>query len=106
LKMHMHYHTRTSADVKHHAVKRARMVEERGHQCEVCRGTEWMGQSIPLQIDHIDGNSDNNAPDNFRLICPNCHAQTPTYCGKNIGKNGQTKRAILMKNRTPYRHDR
>ncbi len=45
-----------------------------------------MGKPIPLQIDHIDGNSDNNTEDNFRLLCPNCHAQTPTYSGKNAGR--------------------
>jgi 5-methylcytosine-specific restriction endonuclease McrA len=46
--------------------------------------TEWLGQPIPLEIDHIDGDSTNNSLDNFRILCPNCHAQTPTYRGLNI----------------------
>lgn len=44
--------------------------------------------TIPLEIDHIDGNSDNNSEENLRLICPNCHSLTATYRGANRG-NGR-----------------
>lgn len=44
--------------------------------------------TIPLEIDHIDGNSENNSESNLRLICPNCHSLTPTYRGANRG-NGR-----------------
>lgn len=50
-----------------------------------------MGQPIPIELDHIDGNPENNELDNLRLICPNCHAQTPTYKGANKG-NGRHER--------------
>ena len=53
------------------------------HICEICGLTEWNGQPIPLQLDHIDGNSHNHLFKNLRMVCPNCHAQTETYCGKN-----------------------
>lgn len=43
-------------------------------------------QFIPLEIDHIDGNSENNSEENLRLICPNCHSLTATYKGANRGK--------------------
>jgi len=36
-----------------------------------------------MQLDHIDGNSHNHKFDNLRMVCPNCHSQTHTYCGKN-----------------------
>jgi len=42
-----------------------------------------MDQPIPLELDHIDGNHQNNALDNLRLLCPNCHSLTPTFRGKN-----------------------
>lgn len=41
--------------------------------------------TIPLEIDHIDGNAENNSEDNLRLICPNCHSLTSTYRGANRG---------------------
>ena len=52
-------------------------------QCISCQQTKWLGNSIPLELDHIDGNSANNTLQNLRLLCPNCHALTPTYRGKN-----------------------
>jgi len=42
--------------------------------------------SIPLEVDHIDGDSENNLEENLRLICPNCHSLTKTYRGANRGK--------------------
>lgn len=62
----------------------------RGHQCECCNLTEWQEQPIPLEIHHKDGDSLNNELDNLVLLCPNCHALTENYCGKNIN-NGTNK---------------
>lgn len=53
-------------------------------QCSKCLLTTWLDQPIALELEHIDGNHDNNALSNLCLLCPNCHAQTPTYRGKNI----------------------
>lgn len=51
--------------------------------CSVCdQNTIWNNKSLTLQLDHIDGNSDNNLPENLRLLCPNCHTQTETFTSK------------------------
>lgn len=40
----------------------------------------------PIELEHIDGNHDNNKIENVRLLCPNCDSLTPTYKGLNRGK--------------------
>ena len=54
--------------------------------CSSCGNVSWMGLPIPLELDHVDGDRDNNELANLRLLCPNCHAQTPTYRAKNVGR--------------------
>jgi len=53
------------------------------HKCEACNLSEWNNLPIPLELDHIDGNHFNNNFTNLRILCPNCHAQTPTHRSKN-----------------------
>ena len=60
-------------------------------KCEKCGRTEWEGLPIPLQLHHINGINDDNRIENLQLLCPNCHAQTDTYCGKNIYKHEKAK---------------
>ena len=61
-------------------------------RCASCANVEWLGRPIPLELDHVDGNRRNNQLYNLRLLCPNCHALTPTYRGKNIALRRQSKR--------------
>lgn len=56
-------------------------------KCCLCNWSEVnpYTSTIPLEVDHIDGNAENNSEENLRLICPNCHSLTPTYRGANRG---------------------
>jgi len=68
-------------------LRRALLDSGRPHVCEECgMRPEWNGKSLTLQVDHIDGNWSNCLPDNLRFLCPNCHSQTPTYCGQGNRK--------------------
>lgn len=60
------------------------IISIRGHKCERCGLTEWLNESINLEIHHKDGDRYNNELDNLELLCPNCHSYTDTYRGKNM----------------------
>jgi len=62
--------------------KRRRVFEEQDGKCAICKIDEWQGKPLTLHFDHIDGNSKNDSRENVRFVCPNCHSQTETYCGK------------------------
>lgn len=56
-------------------------------KCERCGNVEWEGQPIPLEVHHVNGDKTKNDIDNLQLLCPNCHALTDTYRGRNVKKN-------------------
>ena len=55
-------------------------------KCATCTRKTWLGNPIPLELHHIDGNSGNWRFKNLQLLCPNCHAQTENYKSKNRGR--------------------
>jgi hypothetical protein len=72
--------------------RKAILIAECGVRCQRCGHEEWQGEVIPLELDHVDGDSDNNARENLRLLCCNCHALTPTHRGRNRGNGGSRQR--------------
>lgn len=57
-------------------------------QCEECGiNPIWNGKILVMHLDHIDGDSSNNLLENLRILCPNCHSQTETYCRGQRKKN-------------------
>jgi 5-methylcytosine-specific restriction endonuclease McrA len=67
------------------------LLEKFNKTCSSCNLSEWLGDPITLEVEHIDGNSSNNDESNLTLLCPNCHSKTPTYKAKNKG-NGRHSR--------------
>lgn len=73
------------------------LLQQADYKCSEC-GWDKINPATgncPVEIDHIDGNSENNAPSNLKVICPNCHSLTPTYKGLNL--TGRGSRAYRKK---------
>jgi 5-methylcytosine-specific restriction endonuclease McrA len=60
-------------------LKKRRILKEQNGVCLHCGLNEWNGKSLILELDHIDGNKHLNKRENLRILCPNCHSQTPTW---------------------------
>lgn len=64
-------------------VKRHNLIP---YKCKTCGcDGKWQNGIISLEIHHIDGDNKNNELSNLCYLCPNCHALTDTYRGKNVG---------------------
>jgi len=69
------------------------LIEKYDNKCMKCNWCEInkVTGKVPIQLEHIDGNSNNNNLDNLELLCPNCHSLTETYGYLNKG-NGRDER--------------
>lgn len=76
---------KNSAQVKRY------LLHKFGNVCSVCKISSWQDKPISMEIEHIDGNHQNNVLTNCCLICPNCHSQTPTYKAKNKGRGRHSR---------------
>lgn len=76
-------------DTRLNSHKLGRQLVELGlksRACQRCGRSRWQDVPIPLELDHVNGLRSDNRFRNLRLLCPNCHALTPTYRGRNIGR--------------------
>ena len=76
------------------------LLEKQNQCCAVCGITEWNNKPITLEVEHIDGNSQNQIEDNLAMICPNCHSQTETYKGKNRGNGRHFRKQRYHENKS------
>ena len=76
------------------------LVEKFKNKCSLCGWNKKhpITSKVPLEIDHIDGDSENNFEKNLRLLCPNCHALTPFYKNLNRGKGRKWRMNKYIKN--------
>lgn len=76
------------------------LIQKFDNKCSEC---EWnqkhpLTNKVPLEVDHIDGNSENNLEGNLRLLCPNCHSLTPYFKNLNKGNGRKWRKAKYIKN--------
>jgi 5-methylcytosine-specific restriction endonuclease McrA len=77
--------------------KREIILKEQGGKCLICGLNEWLGKSLVLELDHIDGNNNNDIRENLRLLCPNCHSQTDTWKKGGVAKQKRVTDEKLIK---------
>jgi len=79
------------------------LIIKQGNKCMKCGWCEIhsVTKKVPIELNHIDGNSENNELENLELLCPNCHSLTHNYKALNIG-NGRHNRRERYKNNQSY----
>ena len=66
-------------------LKRRLIAEElKRNVCEECGLSNWRGQSLSMALHHVNGDGKDNRLCNLKILCPNCHAQTENFAGRNL----------------------
>jgi hypothetical protein len=77
------------------------LITKSDNRCQSCGWSEIhpVTNRVPLQIDHADGNPENNHPSNLRVLCPNCHSLTPHWGNLNKGRGREARRRLRQSTR-------
>ena len=88
----------TSRNISTHL--RKYLIEKFYNKCSICGWSQKhpITGIVPLEIEHIDGNSENNQENNLKLLCPNCHALTSFYKNLNRGNGRKWRMNKYIKN--------
>jgi len=81
-----------------HAIKNY-LRKQAGNMCSECgwnKKNPTTGK-CPLEIHHLDGNSENNTPENLQVLCPNCHSLTESWKALNSGNASSSRRNFFAK---------
>jgi hypothetical protein len=72
------------------------LIEQYDKKCSLCGWCEVNPHTsrVPVEVDHINGDWQNNSLENLRLLCPNCHSLTATYKAANKGKGRDWRRRL------------
>jgi hypothetical protein len=74
------------------------------NECYACGlGPKWSGKTLALQLDHINGVNDDHRIKNLRVLCPNCHSQTDTWCARNKDRLSTKRKEADMNGRSSSR---
>lgn len=63
------------------------------NRCEECGIRDWRGEPLTMALHHVNGDGKDNRLENIAFLCPNCHAQTPNYGGRNGHRRGRAEAA-------------
>lgn len=72
------------------------IIYENDNTCAKCKLNKWQEYEIPLEINHIDGNNSNHVKYNLECLCPNCHALTGNWRGRNKTKADKVTNEKLL----------
>ena len=75
------------------------LFHERCQQCGWNEKNAFSGK-VPVEVEHIDGDWRNIAPDNLTVLCPNCHSLTKTFRGLNRGRGRPGRPGTRTRNAT------